>query len=165
MWSFNAATANEPKKIESMFEGEQRFCELKDYFKKRDDILRIRSLGDKLEDLAITCYLIEKRKSMVYAINPFKLNKRLTVQQGLFLITGDIAKSFETNLKEHFDKIKMSLKDNLCRIEIIPTKEERKNILRHLRNMNITNETLFPDLGGFARSVGECLAYPEVFPH
>ncbi len=165
VWSFNAATVDEPKKIEITFEDIHRYHELVGYFKKKNDILQIRSLGDKLEDLAIACYLVEKRESMIYAINPFKLNKRLTVQQGLFLITGDIANSFEANLKEYFDKVKMSLKDNIHRIEINPTTDERKNIMRNLRNMNITNETLFPDLGGFAKSVGECLAYPEVFPH
>jgi len=83
-----------------------------------------------------------------YPLTPFRLNERLTIQKGLFLIPRDVTKSFKGNLrdlpgyqnKENFEKI------------VIPS-NLRKEILRHLHQMNMSRATLFPDLDGFAKSL------------
>lgn len=162
VWAFDASSANDPMKIESKIPKVSRFNKLVMKFEQRDDVLGIRGKGDKLKDLAIICYLMENPFPLVYAVNPFRLNERLTVQQGLFLLPGDIRKSFKENLRNHFENKIGKLKENLHRIEIKPEPRDRNNILRKLRDMNITNEALFPGLGGFAKSVGEYLAYPEI---
>ena len=73
---------------------------------------------------------------------------------------GDITKPFAKNLTVTFGSIDQT-KENLRKVKIIPQKEERKKILEELKDMNISNETLFPGLDGFAKSVGEGLAYPR----
>lgn len=151
----NAKKKNKEKKKES-----KNFDELCKEFLEKDDVLGIRNEGDKLIDLAIVCYLIENPFPIVYAVNPFRLIQRLTIQRGLFLICGDIEKSFRRNLKETI-KPADELKDNLHKI-ILPTdNEERKEILRELNNMNISNAVLLPGLDGFAKSLEESLAYPH----
>ena len=74
---------------------------------------------------------------------------------------GDITKSFVKNLTATFGGFKRT-KKYLWRVKIIPnTKEDRNKILEKLKDMNISNEALFPGLDGFAKSVGEGLAYPR----
>ena len=155
VWAFNAARANKPEEIESKIPHKNRMEKFIEHFKQRDDVLGIRGEGDKLKDLAITCYLIENPFPLVYAVNPFRLNKRLTIQHGLFLLTGDIREPFKENLKSSFKN-----KNDIHKITIECDKKERNEILRHLRNVNINNEVLFPGLDGFAKSTGEFLAYP-----
>jgi len=164
VWAFNAALANKPAEIEKMIPHKIKFKAYEEYFMKKEDILKIHSSGDKLKDLAIASYLIEEPMLTVYAVNPFKLNQRLTMQQGLFLIVGDIAESFDSNIKELFKQVGKKGDENLFKIPLRPDTTERKNILRRLKDMHITNETLFPGLVGFAKSVGESLAYPEQYP-
>jgi len=107
---------------------------------------------------------MENPLSLVYPVNPFRLNKRLTIQQGLFLLPGDVKKSFKENFEETF-KNQGGLERYLCRIELAfdkskEAKNRRNEILRQLHNMNINNATLFPDLDGFTKSLQEGLAYP-----
>ncbi len=74
---------------------------------------------------------------------------------------GDITKSFPKNLEATFRDFG-GTKKHLWRVRIVPrTKEDRNEILEKLKDMNISNEALFPGLDGFARSVGESLAYPR----
>jgi hypothetical protein len=49
----------------------------------------------------------------------------------------------------------------LVKIPIYLTTEKRNEVLRELHSMNISQATLFPDLGGFAQSLRTRLADPE----
>jgi len=163
VWALDASTINTPKPIKEKIKNKgthQRYENFEKYFQEKSDILGIRKEGDKLIDLAIASYLIEYQFPCVYPVNPFRLNKRLSVQQGLFLLPGDITKSFEENLTETFGGLEKT-KKYLCRLKITPDRANRSEILKKLKDMNISNEALFPDLDGFARSVGEGLAYPR----
>lgn len=82
----------------------------------------------------------------VFPISPKLINRRLTVQKGLFMCPGDPTCTFEDNLKEMANYEK-----NIEKI-IIPEKL-RIEFLAKLHNMNITHATLFPDLDGFAFSL------------
>jgi hypothetical protein len=62
---------------------------------------------DKLcEDEHVTCQIWEEvfaasePNTFVYPVNPFRLNERLVIQQGVFLCSGNIQKTFEENLAE-----------------------------------------------------------------
>lgn len=165
VWALNVDPINKPEpmvqKICDRTDGFREFSVALLHFLKQSDFLGIRAEGDKLIDLAIASYLMECCVPIpcVYPVNPFRLNKRLSVQQGLFLMVGDITKSFAENLMASFggpDKTQRYLQ----RIKIAPGEDERKAILTRLRDMNISNEALLPGLDGFARSVGEGLAYP-----
>jgi hypothetical protein len=82
-------------------------------------------------------------------LNPFRLNERLRIQKGAFLVPGDIAVSFRENLEalaQHDDAA------NVMRL-VIPL-ELRRQALRHLFQMNISRTSLFPGLDGYAQSLG-----------
>jgi len=163
LWALDALKINTPKPVVDKIRKRgtyQKYKNLTKYFQKKSDILDIRKEGDKLIDLSITCYLIKYPLKCVYPVNPFRLNKRLTVQQGLFLLQGDISKSFKENLIATFGDFKKTRK-YLWRIKITPDTKKRNEILEKLRDMNISNEALFPGLDGFAKSIGEEIAYPR----
>lgn len=122
---------------------------------------------EKLKDNAFVWHLMNNEETppcLVYPVTPFKLNRRLTVQQGTFLVPGNINKSFEANIIEatHLFGLKKP-KESVHRI-VIDFKgnvKKRNDILRNLNSMNISDAALFPDLGGFAESLWAYLAYPE----
>jgi hypothetical protein len=90
------------------------------------------------------------------------MNKRLTIQQGTFLVAGNISQSLECNLIKLLEERKKidekenagySPKENFVRLNIRVNTETRMEILHRLRDMNITKATLFPDLSGLAESL------------
>lgn len=95
------------------------------------------------------------RKPFIASFTPFRLNERLTIQKGTFLIPSDLTKRFEDNLSEMtgYDRT-----DNIKRI-IIPRCLHREAI-RSLYYMNISRATLYPGLDGFASSLG--IFHPRV---
>jgi len=112
---------------------------------------------DKINDNAIISALMKHPISLVYNVTPFKRNRRLTSQQGTFLLQGDINKSFMNNLEE---MAKDDSKPRLYRICIQVTKQERNTLLNELHDMNIKQTALFPDLSGLAASLRHYMAYP-----
>jgi len=86
------------------------------------------------------------RPRLVSPVNPFRLNQRLTIQQGLFLCPGDVTVSFMDNLKAmpNYD-------DN---VKVIPIAYGARSVLlAALHRANLNRATLFPGLDGFASSL------------
>jgi len=91
----------------------------------------------------------------VAPVEPYKLNERLSVQQGVFLCSNRLDQEFEATLKEtlgpfeglHFETPQPSF----VKMEIHP--DARPALLRELERMNINYAALFPGLEGFARSL------------
>jgi FRG domain len=100
---------------------------------------------------------------LVYSLNPERLNERLIVQQGLFLAPADIGSTFEANLEAVCFTDDENAKNYICRIIIYDDFKLRREILSHLQRMNINTASLFPGLGGFARSLTTCLANSDVW--
>jgi len=98
---------------------------------------------------------------------PGKINQRMIAQQGLFLCPLQISESFMGNLTKGLgltgqkepikplnsteDLEKEAKNGKVIRIKI--PKDMHRNLLFHLRKMNITEATLFPGLDGYARSL------------
>ncbi len=90
----------------------------------------------------------------VFPVEPFRMNERLTAQQGRFLCPRALRFGFETNLK-------VALADAVARpnlprqplYKIIIPAAARLGLLEELDKMNINVATLFPGLEGFARSL------------
>jgi len=81
--------------------------------------------------------------------NPFRLNQRLRIQNGVFLIPGSVAIPFEENLRAmpgHKDTTKV--------IRLVIPRACRRGALRQLFDMNISRTSLFPGLDGYARTLG-----------
>lgn len=94
-----------------------------------------------------TMFFTEPMIPFVAPLQPFRMNERLTIQQGLFLCPGDLQQSFEDNLltftndfSNHVHKI------------VIPN-YLRDEILVNLNKMNINRASLFPGIDGFAQSL------------
>ena len=95
------------------------------------------------------------KRDFVIPINPFRYNRRLHLQQGLFLCPCNIEKTFEQNLLgvPKIDKNKI--------LKIKLKKHLKNNIINDLKQMNISWETLYGDLQGVALSLNDffCLDY------
>src|ERR1017187_9961067 len=94
----------------------------------------------------------------VAPVNPFRLNRRMVAQKGVFLMPGTLRKPFMANLlaMQGVDK-----KRNVLRIDL--PREVWKNARSELQDMNISRASLFPGLDGFAQSLGSNLrlSHPE----
>ncbi len=98
----------------------------------------------------------QEQKSGVLLTEPFRMNERLSIQQGLFLFPTNLRVSFEENLCERFGAKSL---DELSQregtpvvVKIIIPKELHLGIVGILGEMNISAATLFPGLDGYARS-------------
>ena len=89
---------------------------------------------------------MKRRPVLVSAISAFRLNQRVTVQQGLFQCPGDVSKTFEDNLHAM-----RNWERNIKRIEI--PSGARPSLLTAMLRSNLTTATLFPGLDGFATSL------------
>jgi len=168
VWSFNAARVNRSDRVRKAIAdagGAERLQELQQRLAGMDNVLTVRRQWDKLGDLAIVSYLLlgDEPLPLAYVVNPFRLNRRLIIQQALFVISGDIRRPFVDNLRHSYAKDEAAMQTDLHKIVLRPTKKERNRILRELRAMNISTEVLFPDLSGFARSLIQQLAYVDIY--
>jgi hypothetical protein len=86
--------------------------------------------------------------TLVAPLNPFRLNARLSVQQGTFLVPLNMNATFMENFESA-----VKGKANLCRkFDIQCSPKFLSSAYTELKRMNITDLTLFPDLDGLARS-------------
>jgi len=109
-----------------------------------------RADADNVYD-GINAYLLHVMESptrSIWAVNAFRLNERLSVQQGVFLCPGDLTASFEDNLIAGGPA-----PENLVCFELSTEPRARGEMLTALHRMNINNASLFPGLDGFARSL------------
>jgi len=97
--------------------------------------------------------------TLVGAVNPYRRNERLVIQQGVFLCPGDISKPFEDNLAALLSA--SDPRGNFIKYKITGDLSIRKEILLGLHRMNMNNATLFPGLEGFARSLRTFLILPN----
>jgi hypothetical protein len=108
---------------------------------------------------------LSKRKRNVEAVgtaNPYRLNRRLTIQRGVFLYPTNINKSFHDNMNGLAKNSKEDPKKHLRKFNIEVCQTQRNDILRRLNDMNINRATLFPGLQGFAESLRVAFAFPDV---
>jgi hypothetical protein len=97
------------------------------------------------------------RHPLVFPLNPWRMNRRLILQQSVFLVPGDITRSFMDNL---------SAVDTPDRLLVeIPLSSDRgflEEATRELFAMNMTSATLFPGLDGFARNLTSLIPFPDL---
>jgi hypothetical protein len=110
----------------------------------------------RADEAAGTVLLSNLLPRCIWPVNPFRLNERLTIQQGLFLAPGDVSAGFFENVGALGLKNDPSGARLTC--YVIPQSRSRE-VARALYEMNVTEATLFPGLDGFARSLW---SYPEI---
>ena len=94
---------------------------------------------------AFDTLFIKSKSKFVFTANPYRLNSRLILQNGLFLLASDISHSFEINFKSipNWEKY-------IMRYFIKPS--DIKIALESLNKMNVNHYVLFPGLDGFSKS-------------
>jgi hypothetical protein len=120
---------------------------LKKAGKKRTESM-FKPFMDDDEKLAKSLFMTKPHVLATWPMNPFRLNERLRVQQGVFMIQGDIDRPFIENLKA------LSTRTTANIVRIIIPESLRRAALRHLWTMDISRAALFPGLDGFAKSLG-----------
>lgn len=83
----------------------------------------------------------------VIPVIPFKTHTRQSAQQGLFLMPLDVESSIHQNFKPSIKRGERQI------TKIVLKNDLRQEAMGHLREMNITAETLFPGIDGFAESL------------
>lgn len=91
-------------------------------------------------------------RKFVFSENPYHLNSRLIIQQGVFLCQGDVASSFINNLKNVLPRARIS-KKSFVKFKFKLVKQEWELAMSELLRMNINRATLFPGLDGFCSSL------------
>jgi hypothetical protein len=94
--------------------------------------------------------IIKGGRELVLLAEPERLSERLSVQQGVFVTTGQVEIPFMQNLRAM-----PGWQDAVRRLTL--PRSERGVALSQLRLMNITRASLFPGLDGFAQSFRQLL--------
>jgi hypothetical protein len=99
-------------------------------------------------------YRSEENLYLVAAVQPYRMNERLTIQQGLFLCANNPLFSFRRCLAAlllHASNEGRLSADWLHKLLVAP--EARLDVLDALNKININAATLFPGLDGFSQSL------------
>lgn len=120
----------------------------------------------------ISCKRSKDEIDEIIPIYPYIANQRITIQQGLFLMSSNLTKSFEdvfnsvmgidnntlnteivNLLNASYNKFAKSGIKNLVKFKIVIPRKFKWELTRLLLQMNISSETLFPGLEGMAKSL------------
>lgn len=94
---------------------------------------------------------------LVYPLNPMHLNERLVVQQGVFLVPGDVGQPFAENVRS------MDPSDDvMAEVPIVATPAFLESAQVELLQMNVGEATLFPGIDGFARGLCEIIPFQRL---
>lgn len=105
------------------------------------------------------------RGNATIPVEPQLLNDRIHIQQGLFLINGSLNTKFDDMLfstlsvdktkKEEKDLqyITESKVDEVKMFKLVISNEIKKDLIKELFKMNISRETIYPGIEGFAQSI------------
>lgn len=85
--------------------------------------------------------------SLVFPVEPFRMNRRYSLQQSIFVSTGTGHQPFMEQLKFLNDAAQQAV------IKIELPAALQKEVLRDLLRMNLHRASLFPDLDGYAASL------------
>lgn len=89
----------------------------------------------------------QNNKSLVFPVEPFRMNRRYSLQQSIFVSTGTSEEPFMKQL--HF--LQADMPKAVVKLEI-PSRD-KKQAMRELLKMNLHRASLFPDLDGYALSL------------
>ena len=83
--------------------------------------------------------------------NPFRLNERLHIQKGVFVVQGDLRTTFMRNIEALPGH---NLRQYAVRFDLVLDRKQRREWLSRLHHMGITRTSLFPGLDGYSQSLG-----------
>lgn len=89
----------------------------------------------------------QNNKNLVFPVEPFRMNRRYSVQQSVFVSTGTSATPFMKQLQFLEDDMPKAV------IKLEMPSRDKNMALRELLKMNLHRASLFPDLDGYALSL------------
>jgi FRG domain len=107
--------------------------------------------------------LFATRTQLAVPMNPFYLDARLAIQQGVLLAPLDLSTGIETVLQRMGSPEEVGA--NVRRIVIHCTGDVLPAALGELTRMNVTHTTLFPGIDGLARSLENMVVLSFLFPN
>jgi hypothetical protein len=120
-----------------------------------DDLFDLRFHDESITDQSFVPLYMKQKSGFIVAETPHLLHRRLSIQRGAFIIQGDITKTMMENIESMND---WHIDENIVLYKLkIDTRDDLRDVYADLRLMNITRESLFPGLDGFARSVKQNL--------
>ena len=118
-----------------------------------DEIENFKETSNMSNDITFSKVILNKRqRNFVQMVLPFYFFDRMTQQNGCFLCQGNVNIGFEKNLKENYE-ILQNIVDCKPYYKFKIKKSWKDEIERDLEKMNITNQSLFPGLEGFTKSL------------
>jgi len=108
----------------------------------------------------IRAILNDGRKGFI-DVNPFALNERLVLQQGLFLMPVDVSSTLEENVVAALSAAKSEEVVHVIHLDF-GIKEIVKSI-DQLHLMNVRYTTLFPGLDGFGKYLASLVPLDELY--
>lgn len=89
----------------------------------------------------------QNNKRLVFPVEPFRMNRRYSLQQSIFLSTG----TSDTPFMDQLYFLEADMKKAVVKLEIPSI--HKKEAMRQLLKMNLHRASLFPDLDGYALSL------------
>ena len=115
----------------------------------RTDVDTLGTPTDESDEATISSLIFGNPMRFAWPLTPFRLNERLQIQKGTFLVPGDVGATVMQNLAA------LSGYDSPGRVvKILLPRRFRSDALRQLFHMNISATSLFPGLDGYAASLG-----------
>jgi hypothetical protein len=89
----------------------------------------------------------QNNKKLVFPVEPFRMNRRYSLQQSVFISTG----ISDVPLMDQLHFLGKGIEQAVVKIQI--PSQSKKEALRELQQMNLHRASLFPDLDGYALSL------------
>ena len=89
----------------------------------------------------------QNNKSLVFPVEPFRMNRRYSLQQSIFVSTGTSVSPF----MEQLSFLDAEMPKAVVKLEV--PSAHKKEAMRELLKMNLHRASLFPDLDGYALSL------------
>jgi hypothetical protein len=89
----------------------------------------------------------QNNRNLIFPVEPFRMNRRYSLQQSIFVSTGNSSQYFINQLNFLGKEISKAV------IKIELPSVLQKEVLRDLQKMNLNRASLFPDLDGYAASL------------
>ncbi len=103
--------------------------------------------GNRITEEIFSRIFYENNYSLIFPVEPFRMNRRYSLQQSTFVSTGNFYEPFMQQLRFLGQEISKAV------IKIEMPVELQKQVLRDLQKMNLHRASLFPDLDGYALSL------------
>ena len=103
--------------------------------------------GHRIDEDLFKKIFYQNSCSLIFPVEPFRMNRRYSLQQSMFVSTG--------NSYEPFMKQLLFLGEQMSKavIKIEMPVQLHNEVLRDLQKMNLNRASLFPDLDGYALSL------------